>query len=81
MTASIPCVARCTASTLRMSSAEQRHARILERLVDVGERAAIQVVEDHDARGIEIAQQQVDRGRRDQSATTVTRYLDPLISI
>ena len=55
--------------------AQQRHARILQGLGHVRERAPVQVVHDHDLLGRVLLQQQVDRGRTHETAAT--RHQNP----
>ena len=49
-------------------AADQGHARVGERCLDVAEGAALEVVHDHDACRIVLAEEQVDGRRADQAA-------------
>ena len=68
ITASIPAVTLCIVSTSRMSPRTRLTRGSFSALVDVVQRAAVEVVDDHDLRRRVVAQQQVDGGGAHEAA-------------
>src|SRR6202030_3253341 len=54
---------------------DQRDARILQRVLDIGKRAPVEIVENEYSIGGEITQQQVDGGRTHQPASPCHQYI------